>query len=453
MTLDELVGDPRVTVRNRAGVRADGRCVLYWMQRAQRASDNPALDLAIRAGNLLGKPVVAALALVPFPRANLRHYQFLAQGLPEIAEELAARGIGFVLRRDGERPIEALATELEPCMVVGDENPLREPEAWRRRVARELRVAFYTVDADVVVPTRLIGREHWAAHTIRPRIHEHLDGLLVKPREPRAHVRWTRHAIATLDPMADLLAGLSIDRSIFPVAMRGGPRAARARLRAFLRDGLDGYASRRNHPELDGTSRLSPYLHFGHIGPRAIALAVQSAHAPERDRAAFLEELIVRRELAIDFVRYNARYDELAGCERWARTTLSHHARDPRQVISARRLHAGESPDPLWNAAQRQMVEEGWMHGYMRMYWAKRLLEWTRSPDEAFALVIEMNDAYELDGRDPNGYAGIAWAIGGKHDRAWKERPVFGKVRFMSFASTSKKFDARAYVDRYAAEA
>jgi deoxyribodipyrimidine photo-lyase len=448
MELSQLVRDPRVTVRNHASVRADGRCVVYWMQRAQRASDNPALDLAISSANLLGKPVVTLFVLVPFRRANHRHYQFLAEGLPEIAEDLERRGVGFALRRDR---VDAFAAEIDACLVVGDENPLREPEAWRRRVGRELRVPLYTVDADVVVPTQLIGREHWAAYTIRPRIHEHLAAFLVKPRDVRPHVRWTPpRIIASIDPAGDVLAELSIDRAVSPVSsMRGGPRAARARMRAFVRDKLDGYAARRNMPELDGTSGLSPYLHFGHLGPRALAVAVDEADVPAADRAAFLEELIVRRELAINFVRYNDAYDRLDGCPDWARTTLRRHARDTRLVIPADRLRAGESPDPLWNAAQRQMTERGWMHGYLRMYWAKRLLEWTRSPDDAFALAIELNDAYELDGRDPNGYAGIAWAIGGKHDRAFRERPVFGKVRFMSFASVSKKFDSKTYLHRY----
>lgn len=449
-TLERLIEDPRVRVRNRAGVRREGACVVYWMQRAQRATDNPALELAVELGNLLQRPVVALLVLVPFPRANHRHYRFLAQGLSETAGELGRRAIGFAIRRDPET-VEAFASEVDACAVVGDENPLRRPEAWRQRVARELAVAFYTVDADVIVPTAVIGREHWAAHTIRPRIHEQLARFLVRPHDARARTPWRRR-IASLDPAGDVLDGLAIDRSVSPVAaLHGGPRSARARLRAFLRDGLAGYAARRNRPELDGTSRLSPYLHFGHIGPRAIALAVQGAGAPMADREAFLEQLVVRRELAVNFVRYNRAYDRLAGCEDWARRTLAAHARDRRTVIAPRRLRDGESPDPIWNAAQRQMVREGWMHNFLRMYWAKRLLEWTRSAEEAFALAVELNDAFEVDGRDPNSYAGIAWAIGGKHDRAFGERPIFGKVRHMSPARMARKV-APAFVAKYLEE-
>jgi deoxyribodipyrimidine photo-lyase len=211
---------------------------------------------------------------------------------------------------------------------------------------------------------------------------------------------------------------------------------------------LTGYAVNRNHPELDGTSRISPYLHFGQIGPHTVALLVKGAAAPRQDRDAFLEEMIVRRELAINFVRFNRNYDRLESCEPWALRTLKEHRRDEREhLYSERQLENAETHDPLWNAAQKQMVAGGWMHGYVRMYWAKKILEWTRSAEEAYDIAVTLNDRYELDGRDPNGYAGIAWAIGGKHDRAWgPERPVYGKIRYMSYASTSRKFDSKAYI-------
>ena len=221
-------------------------------------------------------------------------------------------------------------------------------------------------------------------------------------------------------------------------------------LSRLVRQRLEGYASERNHPDRDGTSQLSPYLHFGHIGPHTVALAVKNSSAPREDREAFLEQLIVRRELAVNFVKFNPHYDRLQGAEPWALRTLKEHQRDEREhLYSEKQLEAGETHDPLWNAAQHQMVLSGWMHGYLRMYWAKKILEWTRSPEEAFDIAVRLNDRYELDGRDPNGYAGIAWAIGGKHDRAWgPERPVYGKIRYMSYASTSRKFDSNAYIER-----
>jgi len=424
------------------------------MQRAQRASDNAALDLAIDAANELGKPVVAAFSLVSsFPHANLRHFQFLVEGLPDIAAALARRRVGFVVRRGTEHGIERLCEELRPGLVVSDENPLREPERWRQRVAERIRIPFWTVDADVVVPSALLEKEQYAARTIRPRIHRQLEWFLVASRERAARVRWKPpSALVSLDPGSNLLEGLSIDRRVAPVAtFHGGPVEGHRRLRRFLAERVAGYGENRNHPEIDGTSELSPYLHFGHLGPREVALAVRDSAAPLADRQAFLEQFIVRRELAVNFVRFNPNYDRLEGFEPWALDTLRRHHRDRRpHLYLARQLEQAETHDHLWNAAQRQMVTTAWMHGYLRMYWAKKILEWTRSPEEALAIAIELNDRYELDGRDPNGYAGIAWAIGGKHDRAWgPERPVFGTIRFMSYGSTSRKFDSRRYVERF----
>jgi deoxyribodipyrimidine photo-lyase len=208
----------------------------------------------------------------------------------------------------------------------------------------------------------------------------------------------------------------------------------------------------RNQPEADGTSGLSPHLHFGQLGPREIALAARAADAPLEARQAFVEQLVIRRELAVNFVRYNAAYDRVESAARWARETLDRHREDPREwIYTERQLEQAETHDPLWNAAERQMAGSGWMHGYLRMYWAKKILEWSESPEAAMAAAIALNDRYQLDGRDPNGYAGIAWAVAGKHDRAWgPERPVYGTVRYMSLASTSRKFNSRTYIARWA---
>ena len=449
----EAPRDPRVRVRRDGAPDPDGRCVVYWMNRAQRAVDNPALDAAIDAGNLLRKPVVVFFGLHAFvERANLRHYQFLVEGLPELAEGLARRGVGFVLRRSPDHHLRPFLDDVRPALVVGDENPLRQTEGWRKTIAAALRVPLWTVDADVVVPSALLLKEQYAARTIRPRIHARLREFLVTPKATRAVVPWRApRGMHRLRPSSALLDGFPCDRSVSPVrGITGGRAEGRRRLRTFVRRRLVSYDEDRNHPELDGTSMLSPYLHFGQLGPREIAHAVQDAGGSHPDTEAFLEQLIVRRELAVNFVTFNPRYDSLDGCEPWALRTLSRHARDRRTVLyTADQLEAAETHDPLWNAAQRQMVESGWMHGYVRMYWAKKILEWTRSPDEAFDLTVVLNDRYLLDGRDPNGYTNIAWAIGGKHDRPWQERPVSGTIRWMSFASTSRKFNAREYIARW----
>ncbi len=423
------------------------------MQRAQRPFDNPAVNVAIEAANALQKPVVVFVGLVPFyPNANLRHYQFFIEGLSQLARALERRRVAFVLRRYPHHELAKFCNEVRPSLVVGDENPMREPEHWRQKAAEALRVPFWTVDADVIVPTKLLVKEQYAARTIRPRIRALLPEFLAPLENPKAELVWSRpKGLVSLDPESDLLKGVEIDRTIQTVsAFRGGAEEGLKALTRFVGVRLNGYATGRNKPELDHTSQLSPYLHFGHIGPHTVALAVRQSSAPRDDRDAFLEEMIVRRELAINFVRFNPNYDCLEGCEPWAMRTLREHRRDEREYIySERQLEHGESHDPLWNAAQMQMVSTGWMHGYVRMYWAKKILEWTRSPDEAFEIAVRLNDHYELDGRDPNGYTGIAWAIGGKHDRAWgPERPIYGKIRYMSCASTSRKFDSKAYIEK-----
>lgn len=453
--LEQLALDPRVTVRRGGLPDPDGQTVVYWMQRAQRALDNPALDVAIEAGNRLGKPVVTFLGVMPFyPNANLRAYAFLAQGIPDIASGLERRGVGFVLRPWPNHHLANFCEEVRPSIVIGDENPLRETERWRQVAAERLRAPLWTVDADVIVPAKLLLKEQYAARTIRPRIHAHLGEFLKPGANPKARFAWRPPGgMCSSPPDAEFISRFPIDRSVSAVTtFPGGTAEALRILKRFVNARLTGYALRRNKPHLAGTSYLSPYLHFGHIGPLTVALAVRDADAPEDDRDAFLEEMIVRRELAINFVRFNPHYDTIESAEPWARKTLVKHARDEREYIySERQLEHAETHDPLWNVAQQQMICGGWMHGYMRMYWAKKILEWTRSAADAYAIAVRLNDRYELDGRDPNGYAGIAWAIAGKHDRPWFERPVFGTIRYMSYASTSKKFDARAYIARVAA--
>ncbi len=422
------------------------------MQRAQRGLDNPALNVAVEAANALEKPAVVFFAPVPFyPHANLRHYRFLAQGIADIAEALEKRGVGFVLRRYPDHSLIRFCEEARPALVVGDENPLRETEQWRRRAAQELRVPFWTVDADVIVPSRLLEKEQYAAHVIRPRLEKQLERFLVRLANPKARVPWKPPpGLQSLATDFDITDGWPLDRSVQPVGgFRGGTREALKRIHDFVKNKLQHYGKLRNHPEADGTSDLSPYLHFGHIGPITIALAVRNCDAPETEKEVFLNQLITWRELSINLVRFNPNYDNFECGEPWAHRTLAAHAKDLRPVIySERQLENAETHDPLWNAGQMQMVNTGWMHNYVRMYWAKKILEWSKSPAEAHQIAVRLNDKYELDGRDPNGYAGIAWAIVGKFDRPWFDRPIFGLIRYMSLESTGKKFDSRKYIEQ-----
>ncbi len=447
--LDRLSSNARVTVRRPGDPDREGTCVVYWMQRAQRALDNPALEVAVQAANLLGKPCVVFFAPVPFyPHANLRHYRFLNHGIPAIADGLQKRGIGFVLRRYPDHHLLKFCDEVRPGLVVGDENPMREPEHWRAKVADQLRVPFWTVDADVIVPSKLLMKEQYGAYTARPVIRRLLPEFLQPVGNTRAKFEWRLpRGLKSLPTDADITEGWKMDRSVQSVSgIVGGTDQALKRLKRFIRNELANYPVDRNKPERGGTSRLSAYLHFGHIGPHTVALAVQKANAPKAAKEAYLEQLIVRRELAINFVRFNPDYDNFESGTSWAHKSLAEHVGDPRKIYSERQLENAQTHDPLWNAAQMQMIKTGFMHNYMRMYWAKKILEWSKTPARAFQMAAYLNDKYELDGRDPNGYAGIAWAIVGKHDRPWFERPIFGKIRYMSFNSTSKKFDSKSYI-------
>lgn len=459
-SLDELAADPRVVAHDRKTVDPRGRCVAYRMRRTQRALDNPALETAIAAANLLKQPVVVFFGLLRnHPTANLRHYAFMIEGLAETAQKLARRRVGFVVRTctgaNSDREFGRFCAKVRPSLVVCDEDPARRDAKWKREGLLHPSAPLWSVDADVIVPARLLEKEQFAARTIRPRIQRRLKEFLKPVVNRSVRVPWEGDpGIETLAVSPELVRRLHLDDFVSPVSeFRGGTDAALSTLRRFIRDRLGNYADDRNHPEIDATSQLSPYLHFGQIGPHTVALAVNGAPAPARDREAFLEEIIVRRELAVNFVRYNPRFRTLASIEPWARHTIDEHASDKRaHLYTERQLANAETHDPLWNAAQRQMVSSGWMHGYMRMYWAKKILEWSPAADEAYDICVTLNDRFELDGRDPNGYAGIAWAIGGKHDRAWgPQRPVYGKIRYMSFASTSRKFDSRAYIEKWSA--
>ena len=449
--LARLAEQPRVLVRRGGAPRPGGKCVVYWMQRALRTVENQALDVAIEAANLLGLPVVVFFGVIPnYPNANLRHYHFLHQGLHDAAEDAAGRGIGFVVRRAPENNLEAFLEEVQAALLVGDENPCREPERWRRVLAKRLRIPYWTVDADVVVPSRVFNRSFVLLHHFRPHLERELPRFLVGARDAEPlHAFKPEKYLASFDLKQDITAGFTkLDRSILPVdSFTGGTHAAMRQLRKFVRDDLARYDESRNHPEMDGTSRLSPYLHFGNIGPLTSALAVERAKAPAAVQKRFLEQLIGWRELAILFVRHEANYDNWECAAPWARRSLLEHAADPRPYkYTLAQFERAETHDDLWNAAQRQMITTGWMHNTMRMYWAKKMLEWAPDPATAFDWAVLLNDRYELDGRDANGYAGIAWAIVGRLDRPWFNRPVFGLVRSMTRASFGRKFDAEAYI-------
>jgi deoxyribodipyrimidine photo-lyase len=446
-----MIQDARVRQLNDRRT-ADGDYVLYWMQQSQRASFNPALEYAIGAANERGLPVLVGFGLTDaYPEANRGHYAFMLQGLQEVEHTLAARGIGFVIRR-GQPPDVAIEMAGRAAFVVCDRGYLRHQKRWRAAVAQATPCPVVQVEGDVVVPVDDASDRHEvAARTLRPKLHrlwdKYLTGLEETAVERDAEGRQLRSEfdLADLDRALD---GLELDGSVAPVRrFRGGTSAARERLASFLRGGLAGYAEGRSEPGAFQCSQLSPYLHFGQISPVEIALEVRAAGTGEADdRRSYLEELIIRRELSINFVNFNERYDSYGCLPDWAQDTLLAHCADRREhSYSTQQLERAGTHDRYWNVAMSEMVHTGYMHNYMRMYWAKKILAWTPEPADAFRTTLYLNNKYFLDGRDANSYANVAWAFG-LHDRPWPERPVFGQVRYMNARGIERKFDMAAYV-------
>ena len=426
--------------------------VMLWMQRDQRVADNWALLFAQSLARSRREPLAVLFCLVPrFLGAGRRQYAFMLAGLREVEARLAKLGIPFLLvTGQPDRAIPRFVRDQGVGTLVTDFSPLRIVREWQAGVTRHVRIPFHQVDAHNVVPCwEASTKLEFAARTIRPKIHAKLPEFLVEfPALQRHPHPW----LGKTGPV-DWKAAERTLRCAPGVGAVDGPvpgeRAAHRTLRGFIRHRLARYAEGRNDPNQTAQSRLSPYLHFGQIAPQRVALEVRGAAAPRAAREAFLEELIIRRELSDIFCLHNPEYDSTAGFPAWARRTLAEHGRDARErIYTSRALERAQTHDPLWNAAQREMVLTGKMHGYLRMYWAKKILEWTAHPEEALAIAIHLNDTYELDGRDPNGYAGIAWSIGGVHDRPWFARPVFGTIRYMSLGGCRRKFDVEAYVAR-----
>jgi deoxyribodipyrimidine photo-lyase len=421
------------------------------MSRDQRVLDNPSLELAVAKGRELGLPVLSCFCLSPqFLGATIRQYGFMLRGLEEVRSSLEGRGIGFqLLTGSPERELPGLISDVEAALLVTDFDPLRLKLTWKEAVLKAARIPAYEVDAHNIVPCwQASPKREYSAATFRPKLRRLLPSFLSRPNPlPSPSIPW-RDGI-TGDIQAARRA-LKVDRGVEEVSWaRPGERAALTALRDFVARRLPGYAEARNDPLRDGQSGLSPYLHFGQLSPQRAAWEVRSSSAPQEDKEAFLEELIVRRELSDNFCLHAPDYDTPGCFPEWAKASLDQHRFDRREHAYAEaELEAGRTHDPLWNAAQREMVLRGKMHGYLRMYWAKKTLEWCSGPEEAMRIAVRLNDRYELDGRDPNGYTGIAWSIGGVHDRAWPSRPIFGKVRYMSLSGARSKFDVDAYVRR-----
>ncbi len=452
-----MIHPARIHALNDKPVRETGGFVLYWMQQSQRAEWNHALEYAVERANEQGLPVAVVFGLMDdYPEANERHYAFMLQGLEAVFQTLEKRGIAAFAGRGHPADI-ALEAGRGAALIVCDMGYLRHQAEWRARVADEADCEVVEVESDVVVPVETASdHAEYMARTLRPKLHKHLDEFLkpVKEIGPRIctnvheHSKGVGKICKAALPLPDI-GKLNLDRSVGAVeTFTGGTAEAKRRLKQFIKKSLPVYDDHSNQPQTGDVSGLSPYLHFGQISPLYIATEILNSKAANAAKDAYLEQLVVRRELAMNFVWFTPDYDRLSCLPGWAQKTLRDHAGDEREFVYSRaELEQSETHDRYWNAAMTEMRLSGFMHNYMRMYWGKKILEWSPGPEEAFETALAMNNKYFIDGRDPNSYAGVAW-IFGKHDQAWKERPIFGKTRYMNAAGLKRKCDIEAYVEK-----
>lgn len=445
-----MIQTDRVQFLNRNSTR-NGKFVLYWMQASQRADYNHSLEYAINKANSLNKPVIVFFAITDdFPEANERHYAFMIEGLQEVKKYLEFRGIKFIIWHtspdDG-----AITLSKDSSLVVVDRGYLKIQRKWRSKVAKSIPCPLVQIESDVIVPVESASfKDEFSAATFRPKIKKKIEYFLqpVKKEELKNESIDVEIESFNIDNTKKALDKLDIDRSVKKVEkFRGGTSKAKKLLEDFIKHKIHLYHEQRNNPSENIRSNMSPYLHFGQISPIFIALNISKNKSPGRDD--YLEELIVRRELSINHIFYNQNYDSIKGLPNWAMETLIKHKNDKRTYdYSNQELENADTHDPYWNAAQKEMIKTGKMHGYMRMYWGKKILEWKRKPEDAFKTAIYLNNKYELDGRDPNGFTGVAWCFG-KHDHPWKERPIFGKIRYMNENGLKRKFDIDNYEKKY----
>ena len=452
----EPIFNKRIIELNDLPIDENGECIIYWMQRSQRIHNNLAFRFASELANKLSKPLLIYFGLFTnYPLGSERVFRFMLEGLKEVSLECDRLGIPFIIIKENPaNGILNIAKKLKACAIIVDEDYIRTGRNWRIAAASKLSMSFVQVDSDTVVPVRNSDKEEWGAYTIRPKILKALPDYFIKTEDilPKKKLKLELdNSINLADcDINQLAAAYKYSQSVKSVSgVTGGYSKALSQMNYFIDNNLDNYSSLHNEIGNDVTSHISPYLHFGQISSSEAALMVHKSDKNPNSINAFIEQIIVRRELAINYCFYNYAYDTISAAPNWAALTLDNHRNDPRpEIYSLEELESSQTHDELWNTAQLELKTYGKIHNYMRMVWAKKILEWSASPEQALQYAIYLNDKYALDGRDPNGYANIAWCIFGKHDRAFAERQVFGKVRYMSTDSTKRKTDWKQYIKR-----
>ncbi len=433
----------RRTILNQQELRAGGKFVLYWMDATQRTRHNHALERAVDLANRSGVPVVVLFCLSTISELPDRQSSFASDGISDVAVDLQRRGIRFhVTDRSVHDAVPRLAGQATALIV--DRGYLRHERTLRKDLAEVTDCRTEQVESNVVVPVDVASdRREYAARTIRPKIGRLLDEFLKPVRSVPVRLRtFEGHLPGGVEPDGTLISSLSGSRFPPVDGVRGGMRRAGELLRTFLSGPIDRYAEERNDPLAGATTELSPYLRFGQISPIDIILAARKGRPADHPGLLSLtEELVVRRELAVNYVTFEPGYDRYDALPEWARRTLDNHRDDPRPYLySFEQLESSATHDPYWNAAMTEMRRTGRMRGYMRMYWGKKVLEWSPGPEVAFERLLALNNSWFLDGGDPNSWTNVAW-IFGNHDRPWGERPVFGTVRYMNDRGLRRKFD------------
>lgn len=458
--------------------------VVYWMDRDMRIHDNWALIHAQTIANQQKVPLIVVYNLVVnFLEGSYRQWDFKIKGLQEIEQTCHEKNIPFflIIDTDGKQTPELIVdfcNQHAAGALVTDCSPLRIQRNWKEKVAKHISCSMVMVDAHNIVPVWITStKQEYGAYTLRPKIHKLLPEFLDEFPTLRKHTITYPKKVPKID-WGTLQKTKQVDKKNIPVDwIIPGEKHAKKTLKEFITNKLAHYGTERNDPLAEAQSNLSPYLHYGMISPQRVVLEIldyiqfpiqkvldasKNKASVDTDRpltlidhaGAFLEELIVRRELSDNFCWYNENYDNTEGFPDWAKKSHQRFRHDKREyVYTLKQFEQAKTHDELWNAAQLEMVTTGKMHGYMRMYWAKKILEWTPNVEEAMKIAIYLNDTYELDGRDPNGYAGIAWSIGGVHDRAWFERPIFGQIRYMARSGCEKKFNVQEYIKKHIQQA
>ena len=451
-----MIQNERIKCINEGAVNSSGRYILYWMQASIRVLNNHALEYAVQMSNQLDLPLLVAFVVMPsYPGATTGHYRFMLEGMDGLMQQIEALGAQFTLCTGGfDETIGRLLPDASA--VVMDVGYTKHQRLMRTYVGDHFSTPAYTVETNIIVPVETAyPKEAYAAYALRSKLMKQVPHFAISFSQTYVKNKTTINTFQEFEKMKwegteKLISQYlnQVEPYQYAEPLKGGEDEALKVLEAFVSQTLEDYDISSNHPEREGTSKLSAYLHFGQISPITVYEAVNQL--PHKS-AGFIEQLVVRRELSYNFTWYNPDYDGnlVDMLPKWALETLSHHANDPRPYLyTLEALESANTHDVYWNTAQKQMMRTGFMHNYMRMYWGKKIVEWSACYEDAHKAMLYLNDKYELDGRDPNGYAGIAWCFG-KFDRPFSERMVFGKVRYMNAQGLKRKFEMDKWVERY----